>query len=106
MMEPRRFHWILCALGLAVALSPGCKAKPKPEEPAEEQPPPATEEGTPTDLIDQAAKEEAVKKEVADVMYRHHFDAAKRYRDALELESALAEVEKALNFRPTEEEAL
>jgi tetratricopeptide (TPR) repeat protein len=57
------------------------------------------------ELLTAAEREVELWKQQSDVMYRRHFTIAKRYRDALELEAALREVDQALRFRPTSEEA-
>ncbi|MHC4547203.1 MAG: hypothetical protein ACYTEZ_00365 [Planctomycetota bacterium] len=105
--EGRLFRVTFLTLALALLLAPACKAKKKPEEPMEEAPPELTEEEAAAEAALRSAEEEAqLKREYEGVMYRRHYDTAKRLRDALELETALSEIEKALNFSPTAEQAL
>ena len=107
--EARLFRLTFLTLVLAVLLAPACKSKKKPEEPVGEAPAegPSDDESAASEDALRAAEDEAqVAKEFDVVMYNRHFTTAKRLRDALELENALTEVEKALNFHPTSDEAL
>ncbi|MHC5052552.1 MAG: hypothetical protein ACYTGK_18330, partial [Planctomycetota bacterium] len=106
--EGRLFRLTFLTLVVALLLAPACKSKPKAEEPAGEAPAegPSDEESAADEALREAEDEAQVAKEFDGVMYNRHFTTAKRFRDALELENALTEVEKALNFNPTSDEAL
>jgi hypothetical protein len=89
---------------LALLVLAAC-AKPRAEpEPAEPVPPPA-EASESEELLTEAEKDLRVWKQQSDVMYRRHFQTARRFRDALELESALREVDSALRYKPESKEA-
>jgi tetratricopeptide (TPR) repeat protein len=106
--EGRLFRLTFLTLVVALLLAPACKSKKKTEEPVGEAPAegPSDEESAADEALREAEDEAQVAKEFDGVMYNRHFTTAKRFRDALELENALTEVEKALNFNPTSDEAL
>ncbi|HEX5138010.1 MAG TPA: hypothetical protein VFY93_13625 [Planctomycetota bacterium] len=90
-----------------VANLPACKASKKKEEekgaPAEGQP----GEGQPAaeKALDTAEMDRKAKGEFEDVMYGQHMELARQYRNALELDKALAEVDHALGYKPSSEDA-
>ena len=92
----------LMFLCLAACAQTQPQAQTQPEPVA--APPPAA--ATPDEqLLDAAETELKLWRQYSGVMYRRHYTLAKRYRDAMESEKALREVEKALRFRPTSAEA-
>jgi general secretion pathway protein D len=91
---------------VSLGLWPACKSRPEPAEVVEE-PAEVTEEIERSEALLETAQEEArLQREYTDVMYGRHLATAKRFRDGLELDSALDEVEKALNFKPAADDAL
>ncbi len=87
-----------------LALLPACKASKKEEAPAkgeETTARPDAEKALETAEMDQKAKTE-----FEAVMYGQHMQLAREYRNALELDRALAEVDNALGYRPSSDEAL
>ncbi|MHC4162910.1 MAG: hypothetical protein ACYTDU_03565 [Planctomycetota bacterium] len=106
--EGRLFRLTFLTLVLALLLAPACRSKKRPEEPVGEAPAegPSDEETAADEALRAVEDEAQVAKEFDSVMYNRHFTTAKRFRDALELENALTAVERALNFRPTSDEAL
>lgn len=93
---------LLSLLILAACAQP--RAQPAPPEPEPPPPEPAATESEA--LLSEAEQELALWKQQSDVMYRRHFRTARLYRDALELEPALREVESALRYKPESEEAI
>ncbi len=93
-------------LGLVLAVAPACKSKvqeaPEESEVTADVP---SEEGT-EGLLDSAVREATLKKDYESVMFRRHYSTAQRYLYGLELESALVEVGKALNYSPTSDRAI
>ncbi|MHC4135431.1 MAG: hypothetical protein ACYS0K_10630, partial [Planctomycetota bacterium] len=106
--EGRLFRLTFLTLVLALLLAPACRSKKRPEEPVGEAPAegPSDEETAADEALRAVEDEAQVAREFDSVMYNRHFTTAKRFRDALELENALTAVERALNFRPTSDEAL
>jgi general secretion pathway protein D len=62
--------------------------------------------GESEDILDNAEEEAHLRDQYEDVMFERHYDTARNYLKAQNLDQALAEVDKALNYRPTSEEAL
>jgi len=93
---------VLALLVLAACAQTHTQAQP---EPAEAVAPPAAENES-EELLTEAERELQLWKQQSDVMYLRHYRTAQRYRDALELEPALREVESALRYRPKSEEAV
>jgi len=91
-------------LGLGLLLAPACKSKPK-SQPEEAPAAPEAGEGTAT-AMEAAEKEASVRKEYEAVMYERYLTLAKQHRDALDLETALDDVSKALDYRPTADDAI
>ncbi|MHC4135234.1 MAG: hypothetical protein ACYTDU_03440 [Planctomycetota bacterium] len=87
---------------LVLAACAQTQAQPEPAEPAA----PPAEASESEELLSEAERELKLWKQQSDVMYRRHFRTAQRYRDALELEPALREVESALRYKPKSEEAV
>ena len=81
-----------------------CAQTPAKPEPAA---PPAEATATESDeLLTEAERELQLWKQQTEVMYRRHYDTARRLRGEQELEVALREVESALRYKPKSEEAL
>jgi len=82
-----------------------CAQTPAKPEPA--APPASPAEATESDeLLTEAERELQLWKQQTEVMYRRHYDTARRLRGEHELEVALREVESALRYKPKSEEAL
>ena len=77
------------------------------QTPAKPEPPASPAEATESDeLLTEAERELQLWKQQTDVMYRRHYDTARRLRGKHELEVALREVGSALRYKPKSEEAL
>jgi general secretion pathway protein D len=94
--------WIGVA-GLALSVLPACKSSAKEEAPPSETP---AEEVAAEGAVRAAEDEQKVRAEYESVMYARHVDLARKYRNSLELDNALAEVDRALGYRPSEDEAI
>ncbi|MHC4731995.1 MAG: hypothetical protein ACYS6Z_15590, partial [Planctomycetota bacterium] len=95
-------------LFLGVLVASACKGRPPPSETREAVETPETDEQTERaeSMLDTAQEEERLEEEYSATMYRRHYTTARRLRDGLELNEALAEIEKALGYEPTSEPAL
>jgi general secretion pathway protein D len=91
-----------------VLVASACKGRPPPSETREAVETPETDEQTERaeSMLDTAQEEERLEEEYSATMYRRHYTTARRLRDGLELNEALAEIEKALGYEPTSEPAL
>jgi general secretion pathway protein D len=105
MNERRGILWSVLAV-LFLAILPACKSSPKKEEApsAQEPAPDAVPAGE--EAIAAAEEDRKLRSEYESVMYTRHMELALRYRNGLELENALREVDNALNYRPAEDEAV
>jgi len=89
---------------LVLSLMPACKASKKGEGPREGDEPEARKAGA-EKALDTAEADLKARTEFEAVMYGQHMQLAREYRNALELDRALAEVDNALGYRPTSVEA-
>jgi general secretion pathway protein D len=105
MKSERRGILLTVLAAFLIALLPACKASKKKEEaaPKEEQ-----VAGTPDaeKALDTAEMDQKAKTEFEAVMYGQHMEMAREYRNALELDRALGEVDNALGYRPSSDDAL
>lgn len=82
---------------LLLLLLAACKSAPEPEPPPSPAPP-----STPDPVFDEAQW----RAEAEQVIYDRHMRTARLYRDALDLDKALDQVNMALVLKPTSEEAI
>jgi len=110
----RGTRWSLLGLALLALLVPSCASKKQDEEamePAEGEPTEGMERmEEPGDAageaaLDQAEEEMRWKKAQEDVMYRRYYSAAEGFVETQNLDRALSEVNKALNYKPFSDEA-
>ncbi|HEX5139117.1 MAG TPA: hypothetical protein VFY93_19265 [Planctomycetota bacterium] len=83
----------------------GCRSAPQKGEgtaPAAE--PAEKESGQAEAALDTAAMDKKAQGEFASVMYARHLELAREYRDGLDLDRALAEVDNALRYEPGSED--
>jgi general secretion pathway protein D len=84
-----------------------CKGKPPPGEARDAVEAPETEDQAESEsLLDTAQEEARLADEYSATMYRRHYQTARRLRDRMRLGEALTEVEKALGYEPTAEQAI
>ncbi len=103
MKSERRGILLTVLAAFLVALLPACKASKKEEAPPKEEAPAATPDAE--KALETAEMDQKAKTEFEAVMYGQHMGMAREYRNALELDRALAEVDNALGYRPSSEEA-
>ncbi len=105
MKSERRGIFLTILAAFLVAILPACKASKKEEEapPTEAQPVEAQPEAE--RALDTAEMDRQAKTEFEAVMFGQHMELARQYRNALELDRALAEVDHALGYRPSSDEA-
>jgi tetratricopeptide (TPR) repeat protein len=85
---------LLLLLGLAACRAPALAPAPEPPPPVEAEPP-----------MSPAMEEARWRAEMTEVLFTRHMAAARRYRDALDPEEALAHVDRALALKPMDGEA-
>jgi len=92
---------------IPVALLAACAASRKDSDQARAEPAPQAPVEEPAgDLLEEAEAERSLFAQQAAVLYRRHYDIAKRFRDQGRLEVALIHVDQALRYRADSEDAI
>ena len=103
MKSERRGILLTVLAAFVIALLPACKASKKEAAPPKEEQPAATPEAE--KALETAEMDQKARTEFEAVMYGQHMQMAREHRNALELDRALAEVDNALGYRPSSDEA-